>query len=79
MIQVNCSRLPGRHVPIWESVPELNLILEKVSSIFAVLAETDVINMVSREISAPNILKGIRLPMAERLAKLLRVKRSMME
>jgi benzoyl-CoA reductase subunit D len=29
---------------------------EKVSSICAVLAETDVINMVSREITAPNIL-----------------------
>lgn len=78
MIQVNCSRLPGRHVRIWESVPELNLILEKVSSIFAVLAETDVINMVSREISAPNILNGIHLPMAERPAKLLRVKGSIM-
>ena len=32
---------------------------EKVSSICAVLAETDVINMVSRGITAPNILKGI--------------------
>ena len=32
---------------------------EKVSGICAVLAETDVINMVSRGITAPNILKGI--------------------
>ena len=43
---------------------------EKVSSICAVLAETDVINMVSRQISTPNILKGIHLSMADRLAKL---------
>jgi len=46
---------------------------ETVSSICAVLAETDVINMVSRGITAPNILKGIHLSMAGRLAKLLRV------
>jgi benzoyl-CoA reductase subunit D len=46
---------------------------EIVSSICAVLAETDVINMVSRGITAPNILKGIHLSMAGRLAKLLRV------
>jgi len=46
---------------------------ETVSSICAVLAETDVINMVSRGITTPNILKGIHLSMAGRLAKLLRV------
>ncbi|CAA7617151.1 Benzoyl-CoA reductase subunit D [Magnetospirillum sp. LM-5] len=45
---------------------------EKVSSICAVLAETDVINMVSRGISASNILKGIHVSMAVRLAKLLK-------
>ncbi len=45
---------------------------EQVSSICAVLAETDVINMVSRQVSAPNILKGIHLSMASRLVKLLR-------
>ena len=45
---------------------------EKVSSICAVLSETDVINMVSRQVSTPNILKGIHLSMAGRLAKLLR-------
>ncbi len=45
---------------------------EIVSSICAVLAETDVINMVSRGISAPNILKGIHLSMADRLSKLLK-------
>ncbi len=46
---------------------------ETVSSICAVLAETDVINMVSRGITTPNILRGIHLSMAGRLAKLLRV------
>jgi benzoyl-CoA reductase subunit D len=45
---------------------------EVVSSICAVLAETDVINMVSRGITAPNILKGIHVSMADRLAKLLK-------
>jgi len=45
---------------------------EKVSGICAVLAETDVINMVSRGITASNILKGIHESMADRLAKLLK-------
>jgi benzoyl-CoA reductase subunit D len=46
---------------------------EKVSSICAVLAETDVINMVSRGIATTDILKGIHMSMASRLAKLLKV------
>ncbi len=45
---------------------------EACSSICAVLAETDVINMVSRGVSVPDILKGIHLSMAGRLLKLLR-------
>ncbi|WP_298422034.1 benzoyl-CoA reductase subunit D [Rhodoblastus sp.] len=45
---------------------------EKVSGICAVLAETDVINMVSRGITASNILKGIHESMADRLSKLLK-------
>jgi len=45
---------------------------EVVSSICAVLAETDVINMVSRGITTANILKGIHLSMAGRLSKLLK-------
>ncbi|MCA9321574.1 MAG: benzoyl-CoA reductase subunit D [Planctomycetes bacterium] len=44
---------------------------EKCSSICAVLAETDVINMVSRGITVPNILKGIHMSMGGRLVKLL--------
>lgn len=50
---------------------------EVVSSICAVLAETDVINMVSRSISSPNILKGIHISMAQRLLKLLRATKVM--
>jgi benzoyl-CoA reductase subunit D len=46
---------------------------EKVSSICAVLADTDVINMVSRGIATPDILKWIHLSMASRLVKLLKV------
>ena len=45
---------------------------EKVSGICAVLAETDVINMVSRGITAANILRGIHSSMADRLTKLLK-------
>ena len=45
---------------------------EKTSGICAVLAETDVINMVSRGISKPNILRGIHDSMSTRLASLVR-------
>jgi len=44
---------------------------EACSSICAVLAETDVINMVSRGISTPNIIKGIHQSMAGRYVRLL--------
>jgi len=44
---------------------------EQPSGICAVLAETDVINMVSRGIPAEDILKGIHLSVATRLVKLL--------
>ncbi len=49
---------------------------EACSNICAVLAETDVINMVSRGISIPNILKGIHLSMAGRLVKLLKASKT---
>jgi len=49
---------------------------EQVSSICAVLAETDVINMVSRGISTSNILKGIHQSMTGRYVKLLRAIRA---
>lgn len=45
---------------------------EKVSGICAVLAETDVINMVSRSIAPCDILRGIHESMADRLIKLLK-------
>ncbi len=44
---------------------------EPCSSICAVLAETDVINMVSRGISTSNIIKGIHQSMAGRYLKLI--------
>jgi benzoyl-CoA reductase subunit D len=45
---------------------------EEVSSICAVLAETDVINMVSRGLATADILKGIHLSISGRLIQLLR-------
>jgi len=59
-----------------EDVGELSLnsdSTEKVSSICAVLAETDVINMVARGITAPAILRGIHTAVGGRLANLLRL------
>ena len=44
---------------------------EKPSSICAVLSETDVINMVSRGVATPNILRGIHESMAFRFVRLL--------
>lgn len=58
-----------------EEVGELSLKAtepEKVSGICAVLAETDVINMVSRGITTENILKGIHQSLTNRLVKLYR-------
>jgi len=68
----NIARYLG--VPL-EDVGELSCAAtqpEKVSGICAVLAETDVINMVSRGISTPDILKGIHQSIAGRLFLLLR-------
>ena len=44
---------------------------ETPSGICAVLAETDVINLVSKGLSTPNIVKGINLSIASRIVKLL--------
>jgi benzoyl-CoA reductase subunit D len=57
-----------------EEIGPLSLLADRpepCSSICAVLAETDVINMVSRGISAPNIVRGIHQSMAGRYLKLL--------
>ena len=45
---------------------------EMISGICAVLAETDVINMVSRGITPGNILKGIHISIGRRLINLLK-------
>jgi benzoyl-CoA reductase subunit D len=68
----NIARYLG--VPL-EDVGELSCSAtrpERVSGICAVLAETDVINMVSRGISTADILKGIHQSIAGRLILLLR-------
>lgn len=44
---------------------------EVPSGICAVLAETDVINLVSKGLSTPNIVKGINVSIAQRVIKLL--------
>jgi benzoyl-CoA reductase subunit D len=67
----NVARYLG--VPL-EDVGELSLEArtpESVSSICAVLSETDVINMVSRGVATADILQGIHLSIATRLGKLV--------
>src|ERR1039457_1656962 len=67
----NISRYLGLSI---EEVGEVSLQStnpEVSSGICAVLAETDVINMVSRGISTPDIIKGIHLSIASRVIKLL--------
>lgn len=44
---------------------------EVPSGICAVLAETDVINLVSKGVSTPNIIKGINISIAQRVVKLM--------
>ncbi|MDH3198196.1 MAG: benzoyl-CoA reductase subunit D, partial [Candidatus Krumholzibacteria bacterium] len=68
----NISRYLGVSV---EDIGSLSLAAddpELVSGICAVLAETDVINMVSRGITPGNILKGIHISISKRLVNLLR-------
>ena len=69
----NIARYLGVAVEEIGALSESSKNPEKVSSICAVLAETDVINMVSRGIATPDILKGIHLSMASRIVKLLKV------
>jgi benzoyl-CoA reductase subunit D len=67
----NISRYLGLSI---EEVGDVSLkadIPEVSSGICAVLAETDVINMVSRGITTPNIIKGIHMSIANRIIKLL--------
>lgn len=67
----NISRYLGLAV---EEVGEISLTSENPevpSGICAVLAETDVINLVSKGVSTPNIIKGINISIAQRVVKLL--------
>lgn len=67
----NISRYLGLSI---EEVGEVSMQAthpEISSGICAVLAETDVINMVSRGISTPDIIKGIHLSIASRIIKLM--------
>lgn len=67
----NISRYLGLSI---EEVGDVSLQASKPevsSGICAVLAETDVINMVSRGISTPDIIKGIHLSIASRVIKLM--------
>lgn len=67
----NISRYLGLSI---EEVGDVSLMAtqpEVSSGICAVLAETDVINMVSRGIQTPDIIKGIHLSIANRIIKLL--------
>ncbi len=69
----NIARYLGVAVEEIGPLSQSALAPEKVSSICAVLAETDVINMVSRGIATADILKGIHLSMASRIVKLLKI------
>jgi len=67
----NISRYLGLSI---EEVGDVSLKAETPetpSGICAVLAETDVINMVSRGITTPDIIKGIHLSVANRVVRLL--------
>jgi benzoyl-CoA reductase subunit D len=67
----NISRYLGLAI---EEVGELSLQADQPevpSGICAVLAETDVINLVSKGLSTPNIVKGINLSIAQRVVKLI--------
>lgn len=67
----NISRYLGLAI---EEVGEISLKAdnpEVPSGICAVLAETDVINLVSKGMSTPNIVKGINISIAQRVVKLL--------
>lgn len=67
----NISRYLGLSI---EEVGDISLQAtqpETSSGICAVLAETDVINMVSRGITIPNIIKGIHLSIASKIIKLI--------
>ncbi len=67
----NISRYLGLSIEEVGDISLTSVTPEQPSGICAVLAETDVINMVSRGISTPNIIKGIHLSVANRIVRLL--------
>ncbi|RPI19290.1 MAG: benzoyl-CoA reductase subunit D [Ignavibacteriae bacterium] len=67
----NISRYLGLAIEEVGSISLQSQNPETPSGICAVLAETDVINMVSRGISTQNIIKGIHLSIANRVIRLL--------
>ncbi len=67
----NISRYLGLAIEEVGAVSLKSTAPETPSGICSVLAETDVINMVSRGISTPDIIKGIHLSIANKIIKLL--------
>jgi benzoyl-CoA reductase subunit D len=67
----NISRYLGLSIEEVGAVSMKSTAPETPSGICSVLAETDVINMVSRGISTPDIIKGIHLSIANKIIKLL--------
>jgi benzoyl-CoA reductase subunit D len=67
----NISRYLGLAIEDVGAISLKSATPETPSGICAVLAETDVINMVSRGITTPDIIKGIHLSIANKIVKLL--------
>ena len=67
----NISRYLGLAIEEVGAVSLKSTAPETPSGICSVLAETDVINMVSRGVSTPDIIKGIHLSIANKIIKLL--------
>ena len=67
----NISRYLGLAIEDVGAMSLKSVTPETPSGICSVLAETDVINMVSRGISTPDIIKGIHLSIANKVVKLL--------
>jgi len=67
----NISRYLGLAIEDVGAISLKSTTPETPSGICAVLAETDVINMVSRGITTPDIIKGIHLSIANKIVKLL--------
>jgi benzoyl-CoA reductase subunit D len=67
----NISRYLGLSIEDVGATSLKSVTPETPSGICSVLAETDVINMVSRGVSTPDIIKGIHLSIANKIVKLL--------